>query len=365
MSRQLSTRQELEQLGVYQPGKPIEEVKREFGLERIVKLASNENPFGYSPKAKEAIQLELNLVTLYPEATAPALAQKLATRLDVGANHILLGNGSDEIIRLITRSYIRRGDEVVMADITFPRYETNVIIDGGIPVKVPLRDGVHHLEAMLQAITDRTRMVFVCNPNNPTGTTVGKHALLQFIEAVPEHVLVIVDEAYVEYVTTDDYLETVPLLKRHANLLILRTFSKIYGLAALRIGYAIANPDIVQNLIKVKDAFNTNRLAQVAALAALDDDEFVASCRGRNQIGRVRLAAAFSDMSLRYYPSEANFLLVHVGRSGDDVFRGLLEQGIIVRSGKQCDAYPDTIRVTVGTEEENDLFLTALHRVLA
>ncbi|MFB5189330.1 histidinol-phosphate transaminase [Alicyclobacillus fastidiosus] len=360
MLTRIPARKELEQLGVYQPGKPIEEVKRQFGLSRIIKLASNENPFGYSPMAKEAMLQEMDKVTLYPEATAPELVEHLSVHLGVPGDEILLGNGSDELIRLITRSYIRQGDEAIMADVTFPRYETNVLIDGGSPVKVPLVDGVHDLEGMLAAITSKTRMIFVCNPNNPTGTIVGREALRNFIEQVPADILVIVDEAYYEYVTDPNYLQTLPLIDLHPNLLVLRTFSKVYGLAALRVGYAIAQADVLQSLTKVKDAFNTNRLAQAAALGALKDQEYVAFCRDKNAAGRHYLEQEFDRMGIRYFPSQGNFVLVNVLRSGDEVFASLLERGIIVRSGRQCDAYPDTIRVTIGTEEQNEAFIAAL-----
>lgn len=363
MENKIPARKELEHLGVYVPGKPIEEVQREFGLEKIVKLASNENPLGCSMQAKEAMIREMEQTNLYPEAMAPALAEKLAAHWRVGVEQLIVGNGSDEMIRLLTRSYIRKDDEVIMADVTFPRYETNVRIEGGIEVKVPLQHGVHDLDGMLQAITEKTRMIFVCNPNNPTGTIVGKKELLAFIKNVPKHILLVVDEAYYEYVTTEDYLETLPLLEYFSNLIILRTFSKIYGLAALRIGYGIMHPSIVQELAKVKEPFNTNRMAQSAAIASLDDPHFVEICRGKNEEGKQYLQTELDRMGLTYFPSQANFLMVQLNRPGDRVFLELLKQGVIVRSGSLL-GYPETIRVSIGTEEENEQFIRTLQNII-
>ncbi|MDR6999043.1 histidinol-phosphate aminotransferase [Neobacillus niacini] len=363
MIDKIPTRKEIENLGVYVPGKPIEEVQRELGLDKIIKMASNENPYECSIKAKKAMMEEIHQAGLYPEGMAPALTEKLAHQLKIDRKRILVGNGSDEIIRLLTRSYIRPGDEVIMADVTFPRYETNVLIEGGKPVKVPLINGFHDLEGMLEAITTNTRMIFICNPNNPTGTIVSAGALRAFIEKVPKNILLIIDEAYYEYVTDKDYLQTVPLVDDFPNLIILRTFSKIYGLAALRIGYGMMHPAIVQELVKVKEPFNTNRLAQVAAIASLDDLDFVETCKRKNDEGRKYLENELEKMGLDYFPSQGNFLMVKINRSGDELFQSLLKQGIIVRSGVLL-GYPETIRVSIGTEEENRAFISALKRVM-
>ncbi|GMA49395.1 hypothetical protein GCM10025857_07520 [Alicyclobacillus contaminans] len=222
---------------------------------------------------------------------------------------------------------------------------------------------MHDLDAMLNAINERTRMVFVCNPNNPTGTIVGEQALADFIHRVPRHILLIVDEAYYEYVTTSDYLQTVPLLERFPNLIILRTFSKIYGLAALRIGYGLMHPDIIQELMKVKGPFNTNRIAQAAAFAALDDQAFVDRCRQANAEGLSYLARTLAELGLSCYPSQANFVLVQVPRAGTDIAEALLRRGVIVRPGEQLGA-PRTIRVTVGSAEDNAAFVSVLRAVL-
>ncbi|MFT9850404.1 histidinol-phosphate transaminase [Aneurinibacillus sp. REN35] len=361
--QKIISRKQLENLGVYKPGKPIEEVKRELGLDRIIKLASNENPFGYSPYAKEAMMHEMEQITFYPEATAPMLAQKLGERFSVHPEQIIIGNGSDEILHLITRSYLREGDEAIMADVTFPRYETNVRIEGGIPVVVPLLDGVHDLDGMLAAITEKTRMIFVCNPNNPTGTIVGRKALQSFIEQVPDYILLVIDEAYFEYVTDDDYLNTVPLVASHSNLIVLRTFSKIYGLGALRIGYGVMHPAFVSELMKVKEPFNTNRLAQAAALASLQDEVFIDECRIQNDAGRRYIEQEVSKLGLDAFPSQGNFVMVKLPCAGDEVFQALLHRGIIVRSGGVL-GMPQTIRVSIGTTEENEAFIQALRDIM-
>ncbi|AMA74447.1 MULTISPECIES: histidinol-phosphate transaminase [Aneurinibacillus] len=359
----ITAKKQLEGLGVYKPGKPIEEVKRELGLTQIIKLASNENPLGYSERAKEAMIREMDNITLYPEGTAPMLAQKLAERLQVKPEQIIVGNGSDEILHLLTRSYIRQGDEAIMADVTFPRYETNVRIEGGVPIHVPLVNGVHDLDGMLAAITEKTRMIFVCNPNNPTGTIVGKAEMQSFIEKVPDHILLVIDEAYFEYVTDENYLDSVSLIGSHQNLVVLRTFSKIYGLAALRVGYGVMNEAFVQELMKVKEPFNTNRLAQAAALASLDDEQFLQNCKKKNETGRRYIENEVEKLGLGYFSSQGNFVMVKLPCSGDDVFKALLKKGIIVRSGTVL-GYPETIRVSVGTDEENRAFIAALREII-
>ncbi|MFJ7683842.1 histidinol-phosphate transaminase [Peribacillus butanolivorans] len=359
----IPVRKNIENLSAYVSGKPIEEVQRELGLESIVKLASNENPYGFSPLAKESMLIEIEQTSFYPEGLAPSLAEKLARKLNIKQDNIILGNGSDEILRLLTRTYIQQNDEVIMADVTFPRYETNVLIDGGTPVKIPLINGVHDLQGMYEAITEKTKMIFVCNPNNPTGTIVQKEKLRSFIEKVPKHILLIVDEAYYEYVEDEEYLETLPFLNTHSNLVILRTFSKIYGLAALRIGYGLMDVSIIQELIKVKEPFNTNRLAQAAAFASLDDPTFVEQCAHKNEEGRRYLENELSEMGLTFFPSHANFIMVKLNHPGRYVFDELLKQGVIIRSGHLL-GYENTIRVTIGTPLENERFIKSLQNVI-
>ena len=346
-------------LAVYEPGKPLEEVKRELGLDEVIKLASNENPFGCSPKVKDSLASEFSFLPLYPEGTAPELRKALSERLNADPEGIILGNGSDEIIQMIARAYLEDGDEAVMADKTFPRYKTQVLIEGAKPVEVPLRDGVHDLPGMLGRVTPRTKILWICNPNNPTGTIVDNDSLIALLEELPDHVLVVLDEAYAEYVTDPAYPDSIRLLEKYPGLIILRTFSKIYGLASLRVGYALTQPDIARELERVREPFNVNRFAQRAALAALEDDSFVRDCREQNRRGIEQICRRLDEWNLFYYPAHGNFIMLDTGRPADEAFQFLLHRGVIVRSGKSL-GFPTFIRVTVGTEEQNRRFLEAL-----
>ncbi|WP_223066639.1 histidinol-phosphate transaminase [Paenibacillus caui] len=349
-------------LPVYQPGKPIEEVKRELGLEEVVKLASNENPFGSSPKVPAAIQEELSNISLYPDGSAGELTRVLSGQLGVNPNQIIFGCGSDEIIALIARAFFLPGDETIMADQTFSVYKSNADIEGAVSIEVPLVNGTHDLEAMLAAITDRTKVIWVCNPNNPTGTIVSAAELTAFLNRVPEHVLVVLDEAYAEYVVDDSYPESLSLLGKHRNLVVLRTFSKIYGLASLRIGYGIGDAGVIKLINQVREPFNTSRIAQAAALAALGDREYIEQCRERNAEGIRYLYEQFDRLGLSYFPAHGNFIMVDVRSSAVEMFQSLLKLGIIVRSG--FGKYPNSIRVTVGSAEQNRKFISALEQVL-
>ncbi|EHB64420.1 MULTISPECIES: histidinol-phosphate transaminase [Paenibacillus] len=350
-------------LPVYQPGKPIEEVKKELGLDRVIKLASNENPYGCSPLAREAITAELETLSLYPDGSAAELTAALAEHLNVASPQIIFGCGSDEIIALIIRAFLVPGDETIMADQTFSVYKTNAEIEGAVSIEVPLVDGKHDLQGMLDAITDKTKIIWVCNPNNPTGTIVSETELVQFLDSVPEHIMVVLDEAYFEYVTDASYPNSIPLMGRYPNLVILRTFSKIYGLAALRIGYGVAQEEVISLINRVREPFNTGRLAQAAAKAALKDQAFVAECRKRNEEGIKYIQGELDRLGLSYFPAHGNFIMIDVRRSGKDVFQSLLRKGIIVRPG--FERYPNWIRVTVGSKEQNDAFIGALEQVIA
>lgn len=363
MAVKFKTRKRVEEIAPYVLGKSINEIKAELGLSDIRKLSENENIYGCSPKVKEYLSSGGNDIYLYPDGMAQELTEKTSEFLNVNPNQLVFGNGSDEVIRLLTRAYINEGDEAVMADVTFPRYQTNVFLEGGSPVIVPLVEGVHDLKGMRALITDRTKMVFVCNPNNPTGTINGKGELLEFLESVPSNVLVIVDEAYVEYVSTEDYLQCIPLLDRFDNLIVLRTFSKIYGLAGLRIGFGVMNEEIATQLRKVKDVFNVSRLAQGAAVAALEDQEFISNCARQNEEGRKYLEAEFKKIGLSYFPSQSNFIMVDCGIRGDIAAAGLLKHGIIVRAGTLL-GYPTTVRVTIGTDSDNQIFIKGLKQVI-
>ncbi|WP_134687425.1 histidinol-phosphate transaminase [Brevibacillus migulae] len=348
---------------VYQPGKPIDDVKRELGLTDVVKLASNENPFGCSPKAIEAIQDQLGKLAIYPDGGAVQLRQDLAHFLQVDQDQLIFGNGSDEILQMIARAYLHEGVNTVMATPTFSQYRANAIIEGAELREVPLKHGVHDLAAMAAAIDEKTRVAWVCNPNNPSGTICTEEELIGFLKQVPGHVLVVLDEAYYEYVVSPVYPQTVSLLTEFPNVIILRTFSKIYGLAALRIGYGIASQKVISHLSHVREPFNTNALAQAAARAAICDQGFVQECRERNRLGLQQLTDQFDEWGLVYYPSETNFILVNLQRDSDEVFGQLLRQGIIVRSGKAL-GFPGWMRITVGSKEQNERVIAALGTIL-
>lgn len=359
----MQPKQNIVHLPVYEPGKPIEEVKKELGLKEVTKLASNENPFGCSPKALEAIQAEIVNTSLYPDGASAALAEEIAKHYGVATNQLIFGAGSDEIILMLSRAYLVQGDETVMATHTFPQYKHNAEIEGATIIEVPLVDGVHDLKGMLAAVTAKTKIVWICNPNNPTGTMNSHWEIESFLQAVPSHVLVVLDEAYFEYCVGTDYPDSLKLLEQYKNVILLRTFSKVYGLASLRIGYGIGHPDVIRSINQVREPFNTTRFAQAAALAAIKDQEFVAKCREANKIGIQYLNGQFDELGLSYYPAYGNFIMVHVGLPAAEVFDGLLKRGIIVRGGHKL-GFPESIRVTVGSQEQNEKFVAALKEVL-
>jgi histidinol-phosphate aminotransferase len=359
----LSAKKSIQDIPVYQPGKSLEEVKRELGLENVIKLASNENPFGCSPKVWESLMNVKDQFHLYPEDDAPLLRQKLAESLEIDERRLVFGNGSDEVIQMIARAYLEPGTESVMAVPTFPRYETATRIEGAKQVEIPLKNGTHDLEAMLQAVTDQTRVIWVCNPNNPSGTFVDHEALNSFLDRLPDHVLVVLDEAYVEYVTDDTFPDSLSLLDYNPRIVVLRTFSKIYGLASFRAGYGIAHPDVIQQLSRVREPFNLNRLAQSATLAAVEDETFVVYCRNQNRLGLKQVMNQLDEWNISYFPSQANFLLIDTGYNADEAFQYLLKRGVIVRSGNAL-GFPTYLRVTIGKKEENEAFLAGLHGFL-
>lgn len=346
-------------LSPYVPGKPIDELQRELGLTRIIKLASNENPLGPSPKAVAALTGGAETLHRYPDGGAYRLRQAIADRWKVTSEHIILGNGSDEILGLLARTFLSPGDEAVMADHTFVIYKMEVTAAHGKPVTVPLADWTHNLEAMADAITPRTRLLFVCNPNNPTGTMVSAEAVHRLMARIPEDVIVVFDEAYLEYVRSAQFPDTLAYVKQGRHAIVLRTFSKIHGLAGLRIGYGIATPEINNLLNRVRPPFNANSLAQRAALAALSDDEHVASSRAINLAGMEQLRHGLGALGFLPIPSEANFVYFDVKRDGRPVFDALLREGIIVRHIEG-----PMLRVTIGQPDENTAFLQALKKVL-
>ena len=360
-----ATNPNLQTVPVYQPGRPIEEVARELGLpaDDIIKLASNENPLGPSRLASAAMRKALAQVNLYPDGNAYYFKQKLAAKLGVTPAHIILGNGSNEVIEFVGHAVISPGSEVVVSQYCFAVYNIVTALFGGKLVVVPAKQYGHDLDAMLAAITPNTRVVFVANPNNPTGTIASREDLARFVAAVPENVVLALDEAYIEFL--DDALDLVPEIRsgRKANLLLMRTFSKIYGLAGLRLGYGIGHPDLIAELEKIRQPFNVNAIAQAGALAALDDTAHAAKTRKGNSRGLKFYARAFRKLGLEFVPSSANFILVRVG-DGSRVFKEMQGLGVIVRpmGGYQL---PEWVRISIGTPKENQRCLEALKTALA
>jgi histidinol-phosphate aminotransferase len=354
----------LKTLPIYQPGRPIEEVARELNLpaDSIIKVASNENPFGPSPLAIAAMQKVLANLNLYPDGNVFYLKQKLADKLGVEPANLIFGNGSNEIIEFVSHALLAPGNDVVVSQFCFAIYPIVAKMFGANVIVVPAKDHGHDLPAMLKAITPKTRIVFVANPNNPTGTLAPREDVIQFVNEIPDDVLLVMDEAYIEFL--DDPVDLIPLIRLGArkNLLLLRTFSKIFGLAGLRIGYGIGHPDLIAALEKVRQPFNINSIAQAGALAALDDDEHVRKTRENNFAGLEFFRRAFRDLKLEFVPSFANFILVRVGE-GQKVFDAMQKQGVIVRpmGGYQL---PEWIRISVGTPNENERSLNALKKAL-
>lgn len=355
----------------YQPGKPIEELARELGLEaeKIVKLASNENPLGPSPRALEAMREALAESARYPDGSGFALKRKLAQKLGVNANQITLGNGSNDVLDLITRVFLGPGRSAVFAEHAFAVYPISVQAVGARARVAKAHDGSrgprygHDLGAMLDQVADDTTVVFIANPNNPTGTYVRAKELADFLAALPAHVIAVVDEAYLEYVEKDDYPDALQWLVEHPNLIVTRTFSKAYGLAGLRVGYSLSHADVAELLNRVRQPFNVNSLALAAAEAALADEAHLERTRGVNREGMLYLENAFAARALEFIPSVGNFITVDVGREAGPVFEALLREGVIVRPVVNY-GLPCHLRVSVGTAEENTAFVQALDKVL-
>jgi len=343
---------------VYEPGKPIEYVARELGLDPagIIKLASNENPFGPSPLAVSAARRALEHGELYPDGGCFDLRQRLAAERGLGADQFVIGNGSNEIIELLGHVFLGPGDEVVMGAPAFVVYKLVTLLFGAKAVEVPLREWRHDLAAMAKAITPATKLVCVCTPNNPTGTANAEDELFAFVRALPDHVIAVIDEAYAEFLGNPPDLR--PLIAEGRKVVCLRTFSKIYGLASLRIGYGYGSPEVCALLNRVRQPFNVNAIAQAAALAALDDREFASNCARDNRAGLRQLEDGCRKLGLEIVPSVANFLLVRVG-DGGRVFEALQRRGVIVRPVKSY-GLPEWIRVTVGSTAQNERVLREL-----
>lgn len=349
---------ELLTLKAYSPGKSTEEARREYGLTKIVKLASNENPYGSSPLVREAVSA-LEHFAVYPDGAAGALREEVAKRIGVDEHQLMFSSGLDELIQIISRALLSEDSNTVMANETFSQYRHHAVIQKAEIREVPLKDGCHDLNAMAAQIDDRTQVVWICNPNNPTGTYINQEELQAFLKNVPSRVLVVMDEAYYEYATADDYPDTIPLLDRYKNLLIMRTFSKAYGLAAFRIGYGIADARLIKQLDVARLPFNTSALAQAAAIAALQDQAFVEKCVRGNREELQKFYNVCKRHGFEYYPSQGNFIFIRVpGKESADVFQYLLENGFVVRP------FPNGIRITIGTKKQNEELFPLLEKLV-
>ncbi len=364
MTSKLPINPALASVPVYLGGRPIEEVARELGLPAadIIKLASNENPLGPSPAAVAAMQKVIANLNLYPDGNAFYLKRRLAEKLGVNPENLILGNGSNEIIEFVGHALLASGADAVMSQYSFAIYLLVTKLFNARPIVVAAKNYGHDLSAMLAAITPQTRVVFVANPNNPTGTVVPCDEVLRFVEKIPDNVLLVMDEAYIEFL--DEPTDLLPLIRNGArpNLLIMRTFSKIFGLAGLRIGYGIAAPELVNTLETVRQPFNINSIAQAGALAALDDAEHIRKTRENNAAGLAFFERGLRELGLQSIPSSGNFILVRVG-NGKKIFEDLQKLGVIVRPMGGYDL-PEWVRISIGTAKENERCLTALKKVL-
>jgi len=347
----------------YVPGKSIEEVQKEFGTKRWVKLASNENLLGPSPKAVAAIRNELSNIYLYPEGPCTILRKAIAEKFVIPEGMIVTSNGADNLILMIASAFVNGGDEVVMADPTFSVYTNVTQIMGGKPIKVKLKDFTHDLDAMIKKVTRKTKLVFICNPNNPTGTTVSLEPFNYFLSKLPKHVIVVLDEAYGDFVEDVFYPNGLDYIKAKSQMIVLRTFSKVYGLAGLRIGYALGREDLIHCLYQVRDPFPVHRMAQVAALAALNDEDHVIQSIQFVYEGKRYLYKELDEIGLSYVPSQANFIFIDFKKNSEEMFQAFLREGIIVRPGKVW-GYPTFARVTIGRMEDNQKFIKALKKIL-
>ncbi len=351
-------------LSPYKPGKPMEELERELGLSGIIKLASNESPVGPGPAALAAVAETAKGIARYPDGNGFALKQALAAHHQVTLESITLGNGSNDVLELIARGFVTSDNEVVFSRHAFAVYPLVTQAVGARAEVTPAKNYAHDLGAMAAASTAKTRVVFIANPNNPTGTWLSADAVESFLAAVPEKVLVVVDEAYFEYVDEPAYESFIPRIEKHRNLIVTRTFSKAYGLAGLRVGYSVSDPQVADVLNRVRQPFNVNVMALAAAEAALGDRAHLDKSVEVNRIGMKKLTKAFEEMGLAQIPSAGNFISARMPKSGAEIFRGLLKQGVIIRPIAEYEM-PDFIRVTVGLEGENDRFIEALKNVLA
>lgn len=353
----------IETIRPYEAGKPLKELEREFKITRAVKLASNENPFGFSPKVRDAIIENIDQMNRYPEPIAHDLSKLLAQRFQVGVHNIVLGNGSDDLIALLAHGFLNPGDEALMPHPAFPMYEISVKTAKGVPVRVPLRDHAMDLEAMVKQVTPRTKLIFITNPFNPTGAAITREQFQAFSRKIPQDVILVVDEAYIEFVRDKAVFNSLDMPLADPRVVTLRTFSKAYGLAGFRIGYGVMDPQIAEVLNRIRQPFNVNTLASEAARAALLDQAFVDQTIGSIHKGIDDLVSALTQMGFEPLPTQANFLMVDIRTDATRVFLELLGQGVIVRSLKSY-GFDTCLRINSGTPPENEIFIQALKLVL-
>ncbi|HSQ87421.1 histidinol-phosphate transaminase [Romboutsia sp.] len=357
-------RNELSKLIPYVPGKPIEEVKKELGIEEIEKLASNENPLGPSLKAIEAIKKEIENIHIYPDASAMELRKEIAKEYDLSYENVVVGNGGEQVLQMIAQTFINEGDEAIMAATTFGLYSTSILHMGGVPIKLPLKDYKHDFEGFVSKLTEKTKLIYVCNPNNPTGNIMTKDEVDYLIANVPEDVVIVFDEAYYDYAKINqDYPETLSILKKRPNTIILRTFSKVAGIAAVRVGFVLTSKEIAIEMSKVKGVFNVNKLAQTAARGALKDKEHIEKTVELNYKSLAIMEEYFNEMGLEYIKSNSNFVFINVNMDSRVIFQNLMEKGILIRPGYLWN-WDNWIRVSTGTIQQTEKFLEKLHNVL-
>lgn len=349
-------------LSPYKPGKPVEEVARELGINDIVKLASNENPRGPGAKVQQAIAEAATELSRYPDGGGFALKARLSEKIGVDASQLTLGNGSNDVLDLIARVVLEPGAQAIIAEHSFVVYRLAVTCCGGDLVTVPAKNYGADLAGMLAAITDVTRLIFIANPNNPTGTRTPGSELLPFLQAVPEHVWVVLDEAYLEYVEDEDHVNGATLLAQFPNLIVTRTFSKVYGLAAVRFGYGASSPAFADLLNRARQPFNVNSLAMAASLAALEDDDYVKESVALNRAGMTQMTEGLTRLGYDFIPSAGNFVAFNCAEPGQDLFQRLLQEGVIVRAIGEY-GLPNHVRVSIGLESENERFLSVLAKV--
>lgn len=361
---QIRHRVVLNKIKPYTPGKPLWEVQKDLGLTKVIKLASNENPLGPSPKALEAIKNALPGINRYPDAHAIELKKILASRLSLSTEQFIITNGADELITLISETYLEAGDEIIVPSPSFSEYDFGAHLMGAKVIAVPLDENYQfNIGAMLSAVTDRTKLIYICSPNNPTGTYLPKSELDEMLDTLPEHILVVLDSAYSHFATKEEYTDGLNYVRSGYPIIVLQTFSKIYGLAGIRLGFGAAPESIIKSILQVKEPFNVNSIAQAAAAAAITDEEHVEQSKRVNTEGREQLYKALTEFGIRYTESMSNFVLVEFGQKAKEIYEELLSHGVIVRYGDTW-GMPEYIRISIGTYDENEILIEAIRSIL-